>query len=85
MPRKSRSPVGSYYLALAMSSTRVLSRTLRQCTSARSRSTSYPRSQIQIPCASSGGGAAQRHARSSAVWPASCVCAGGGADSMRRR
>eukprot|EP00966_Prymnesium_polylepis_P299431 6919425-Prymnesium_polylepis.1 len=48
MPRKSRAPVGSCHLALAMSSTTGSRRTLWQLSSARARSASFPRSQTQI-------------------------------------
>eukprot|EP00966_Prymnesium_polylepis_P029218 678678-Prymnesium_polylepis.1 len=47
MPRKSRPPVGSCRLALAMSSTTGSPCTLWQRASACARSASFPRSQIQ--------------------------------------
>eukprot|EP00966_Prymnesium_polylepis_P234815 5431167-Prymnesium_polylepis.1 len=67
-----------------MSCTTGSSRTPWQRISAWARSASSSRSQTQMPCASVGGGVAQRHARSKAAWLAVCSCAGGGSDSMRR-
>eukprot|EP00966_Prymnesium_polylepis_P089838 2080324-Prymnesium_polylepis.1 len=66
MPRKSREPVGSCRLALAMSCTTGSCRTLWQLASAWARSASSSRCQTQMPYASVGGGVAQRHARSEA-------------------
>eukprot|EP00966_Prymnesium_polylepis_P304062 7024694-Prymnesium_polylepis.1 len=68
-----------------MSSTTGSSRTPWQRTSACARSASSSPSQTQMPYASVGGGVAQRHERSEAVWLAACSRAGGGSESMRRR